>query len=43
MMKTMLLSLRIILIAALVNQFVIQPINAQSKKLNLDYLTINEN
>ena len=34
MMKTMLLSLRIILIAALVNQFVLQPINAQSKKLN---------
>ena len=34
MMKTMLLSLRIILIAILVNQFVLQPINAQSKKLN---------
>ena len=34
MMKTMLLSLRIILIAALVNQFVFQPINAQYKKLN---------
>ena len=34
MMKTMLLSLRIILIAALVNQFILQPINAQSKKLN---------
>ena len=34
MMKTMLLSLRIILIAALVNQFIIQPINAQPKKLN---------
>ena len=34
MMKTMLLSLRIILIAALVNQISLQPINAQSKKLN---------
>ena len=34
MMKTMLLSLRIILIAALVHQFVLQPINAQYKKLN---------